>query len=195
MQKKLLVFVLAALILFGSGVVTGRLVFGRGPEPGATHVRPVRVPDVHGLTLGAAVAVLTSLGLKVEGQSLRARPDAYTPLGTVLSQGVSAGSQFEVGETEPHLGETFFRSKLASRALNPEYVGRYAVGAIPVALSGSYSWIRPPRASIRRTRGTSGELGHSRTPSGVRRSRPLAHISLANPDPRRISPSREISKD
>lgn len=63
------------------------------------------------------------------------------------------------------------------------------------AATGSYSWIRPPRASIRRTRGTSGELGHSRTPSGVRRSRPLAHISLANPDPRRISPSREISKD
>jgi beta-lactam-binding protein with PASTA domain len=60
----------------------------------------VRVPDVHGLQLGAAVAVLTSLGLQVEGQSLRARPDAYTRC-TVLSQGVSAGSQVGVGETVP----------------------------------------------------------------------------------------------
>ena len=35
------------------------------------------------------------------------------------------------------------------------------------AATGSYSWIRPPRTSIRRTPGNSVEIGHSGAPAGV----------------------------
>jgi hypothetical protein len=40
------------------------------------------------------------------------------------------------------------------------------------AATASYSWIRPPRTSIRRTSGTSAEIARSEVPVGVRRSRP-----------------------
>lgn len=108
MRNRSLVLSLMALVLFGSGLVTGRLISGAGPEPrspsptrtGATRVVSVRVPDVTRLSLGSAVGVLTSLGLRVNTQTLRARPDSYER-GTVLSQGVPAGSRVEVGEIVP----------------------------------------------------------------------------------------------
>jgi hypothetical protein len=105
MRKRAVMLGVAALVLLGTGFVLGRISLGEGPEPRALSPAPVqaasvRVPDVTGLTLGPAVDVLTSLGLRVDEQALRARPDPQTQ-GAILSQGVPVGSQVDVGETVP----------------------------------------------------------------------------------------------
>lgn len=101
MRKRSLAFGLAALALFGTGLATGRLIWGEGPGRRTPSLAPsVRVPDVTGLELAAAVDALRRVGLSVDGRALRARPDASTR-GTVLSQGVSAGSPTDVGSSVP----------------------------------------------------------------------------------------------
>lgn len=105
MRKRTVVLGLAGLVLVGGGLVLGRLTLGEGPEPRAQsppplQVESVRGPDVTGLALGPAVDVLANLGLHVDLQTLRARPDVQTQ-GTVLSQGVPVGSEVDAGEIVP----------------------------------------------------------------------------------------------
>jgi hypothetical protein len=64
-----------------------------------------------------------------------------------------------------------FAASLGDGPISPEHVkGTYSL--IHHAATASYSWIRPPRTSIRRTSGTSADIGGSEVPAGVRRSRP-----------------------
>ena len=80
----------------------------------------------------------------------------------------------------PH-GPSVPRTPAPSREDGGDYraqvarLGRQLEGYVSLihhAATASYSWIRPQRTSIRRTPGSSAEIGHSGVPAGVRRSRP-----------------------
>ncbi|MFL5797355.1 MAG: PASTA domain-containing protein [Actinomycetota bacterium] len=108
-RRMVVVTVVVALAAFAGGLVSGRVIYGREtravPErsvspprssptvstPGTKRTAPNLevVPDVAGLSLSQAAQVLVSMHLTVG--DLVARADPYES-GTVLSQGVRAGS-------------------------------------------------------------------------------------------------------